>query len=88
MLKLTWEFTHNYKSAHISILEFIKSGYEIEYIIPSEDNYGFKEKEAVKYEDEYWRSDIISLLNKMFGKSVSENQVLRAYYGDHKIIKS
>jgi len=73
MLKLTWDFTHNYKSAHISILEFIKSGYDLEYIIPTEDNYGFKDKQEVTYEDEYWRSDIISLLAKMFGQSIRQN---------------
>jgi hypothetical protein len=70
LLKLTWDFKHHYSSAHVSLLEFFMDWPKLNpsKLIPG-DKFTFKESEAVYYEDDYWRFDLVQVLSKLLGSS-------------------
>ena len=70
LLKLTWDFKHHYSSAHVSLLEFFMDWPKLNpsKLIPG-DKFTFKESEAVYYEDDYWRFDLVQVLSKLLGPS-------------------
>ncbi len=60
LLKLTWDFKHHYSSAHVSLLKFFMDWPNLNpgKLSPG-DKFTFKESEAVQYEEEYWRFDLV-----------------------------
>ena len=88
LMKFTWDFKHHYSSAHVSILEFFMNWPNLDpaMLLPG-DKFIFDETEAVLYEDEYWRFDLLSVLSLFLGSSLKDHPLIKEFYGPHKIIQ-
>ena len=63
LMKINWDFFHHYTTAKVSIIEFLLDWphLKVDKLLPT-SYFEFNDKDALYFEEENWKHDLISFL--------------------------